>query len=137
MTSPADTVSAYLDTLFDPDGAPEDIGPFLHPDLALIEHPNAIAPTGNRRGRVEAIEGARAGRRLMRWQTLEDRRVAIAGDEVVVRGTWRGELADDAGALPAGGLVTAHLAMFFSVVDGRIVRQENFDCYEPLPRAVG
>lgn len=133
LDADVDTVQRYLETLFDPEADPDAIGAFLHPDVEMIEHPNAIAPTGHRRTREEALEGARSGRQLLRRQGLEDQRISATAEVVTVRATWRGELAHDAGAMSAGDVLTAHLAMFFTVRDGRIVRQENYDCYEPLP----
>lgn len=34
----------------------------------------------------------------------------------------------------AGTQLTGHVASFFTVRDGRIVRHETFDCYEPFER---
>jgi hypothetical protein len=36
------------------------------------------------------------------------------------------------GQLPAGTVMTAHIAAFLTVVDAQIRDHETFDCYEPL-----
>ncbi len=53
------------------------------------------------------------------------------GGTLVTRAVWEGELAIDAGPLVRGTRLRADIAMFFEFRDGRILRQENFDCYGP------
>jgi ketosteroid isomerase-like protein len=50
----------------------------------------------------------------------------------VTRATWTGRLAAAAGALPAGTELRADCCMVFTVRDGRISHQENYDCYHPV-----
>jgi ketosteroid isomerase-like protein len=56
----------------------------------------------------------------------------VAGDRVVTRATWVGGLAIDAGPWPAGTELRAERCMVFTVRDGRILRQESYDCYHPV-----
>jgi hypothetical protein len=56
----------------------------------------------------------------------------VQGDVVASRMTWRGHLAVDAGSLPAGTELTAHVSQHTTVRDGQVWRTETFDCYEPL-----
>jgi ketosteroid isomerase-like protein len=51
---------------------------------------------------------------------------------VVTRVGWTGTLAIDAGAWPAGTEMRAECCMVFPVRDGRILRQETYDCYHPV-----
>ena len=38
------------------------------------------------------------------------------------------------GSVPAGGELVAHVAAFYEFSDdGRIARQNSYDCYEPFP----
>jgi ketosteroid isomerase-like protein len=53
----------------------------------------------------------------------------VAGGAGATRVRWTGTLAVDAGPLPAGTRMEAHSAMWFTVRDGRIARQENYDCF--------
>jgi ketosteroid isomerase-like protein len=45
---------------------------------------------------------------------------------------WVGTLAVSLGAIPAGGEMRAHFAVFLEFRDGRIHRQRNYDCFEPF-----
>ena len=49
-----------------------------------------------------------------------------AGDKIAARATWRGTLA------ATGQELTAHIATFSEVRDGRIFRHATYDCYEPF-----
>ena len=133
MQEPAEVVRAYLDALFADPPDETRIARLLDDDVEIIEHPNAIARSGNRRDRAGALEGVRAGRAMMAWQSLEDVRYLTADETVVVRAVWRGALAQAVGGMPAQGRITADVAMFFQLRNGRILRQENYDCYQPLP----
>ena len=99
----------------------------------FVEHPNLVSPQGSRRDRSALLASFEAGRRLMGEQRLEDLEILPAGDYVVARAAWSGTLAVDAAPLRAGSTLRARLAMFFIVRDARVFRQENYDCYEPLP----
>jgi hypothetical protein len=57
--------------------------------------------------------------------------VAVAGERVAVRATWRGKIGTGTDALPAGTELVAHVAAWLTVTEGRIREHETFDCYEP------
>jgi ketosteroid isomerase-like protein len=129
----AAVVERYLTLLFDATTRSAQLGDLLHEDVLFIEHPNLVSPQGSRRDRAALLESFEAGRRLMAEQRLEGVEILPAGDHVVARAAWSGTLAVDAPPLRAGSTLRARLAMFFTVRDGRVFRQENYDCYEPLP----
>jgi ketosteroid isomerase-like protein len=54
---------------------------------------------------------------------------------VIARVTWSAEIGRDRGPFRAGQRLTAHLAQFITVREGRIIRLETYDCYEPFPLA--
>jgi ketosteroid isomerase-like protein len=128
-------VERYLALLFDPAATSARLADLLHDDVVFVEHPNQVSPQGSRRDRSALLASFEAGRRLMAEQRLDDLEVLPAGDYVVARAAWSGTLAVDAAPLRAGSTLRARLAMFFTVRDGRVFRQENYDCYEPLPVA--
>ena len=113
-------------------GAFETIADFLAPDVAFREFPNRIAPQGRTRTAVEARAAYVRGRDLLRSQTYDVRSVVEAGNEVAVELEWTGVLAVDMGTLPAGTEMKAHVAMFLTFHNGKIVSQRNYDCYPPF-----
>jgi hypothetical protein len=116
LTAPADAFAALL-----------------APGYVLVEHPNALRPAGRVATREEALGSLVAGRSLLAAQQLDVHELVAEGETVAVRATWRGVLATDFPGLPAGAGLRAEVAQFLTVRDGLLVRQETFDCYEPVP----
>lgn len=50
---------------------------------------------------------------------------------MAIEARWIGVLAIPFGRIPAGGELTAHFGVFFRLRDGRIVSQNNYDCFDP------
>ena len=105
----------------------------LAEDLRVVEHPNPITPKGAVRERDEVLDALRAGRGLLAEQQFDVHEVVSTGDRVAARVTWTAVIGVARGPLPAGTTLTAEVASFLTVRDGRIVEQETFDCYAPLP----
>jgi len=98
----------------------------IHPDVRFIEMPNRLTPAGSERGRAEALAGFAKGRELLREQSYEVLQRVQEGDTIAAQVTWRGTLA------ATGQELTAHIATFTQVRDGRIFRHATYDCYEPF-----
>jgi len=60
-----------------------------------------------------------------------------SGDKVVVETRWEGVLAVPLGTLKPGNTMVAHICMVFTVRDGRVIAQHNYDCYEDFGPAAG
>lgn len=133
MSDPADVVRRYFETVADLGSTLDALRDVLHPDVRITERPNAINPRGTVRDRDGAVAGFLAGKELLATQTIDILELVVSGDRVAVRATWRGTLGADAGALPAGAELVAHIAAWLTVADGRVVEHETFDCYEPPP----
>jgi predicted ester cyclase len=52
-------------------------------------------------------------------------------DKVAVQAVFSATFKIDLPGLPKGREMTAHLGVFFVMRDGKIARQENYDCFEP------
>lgn len=131
--SPSDLIDRWLDAVTDPARPLDDIAGLLDPEVRFIERPNRINPDGTDRDLTAMLQGVTAGRRLLAWQRFDRRsHDVIADDRVVSRARWQGEVAREVGALKPGHVLTAHVAMFFTLRDGRVVHQENYDCYGPF-----
>ncbi|MDQ2697575.1 MAG: nuclear transport factor 2 family protein [Actinomycetota bacterium] len=112
-----------------------DLERFLAPDARTREHPNALVSEGRTRDRASMLAASAAGAGLLSRQDYDMHWVRQIDDTVVARLTWRGVVAQDAGPLRRGQELTAHIAQFVRVRDGRIVEIETYDCYEPFDRA--
>jgi ketosteroid isomerase-like protein len=127
-------VRRYYAVVSDLGSSEDDLRPLLSETVAVIEHPNAITPTGAQRGLVETLAGFRAGKALLREQAFAVHEVLTSGDRAAVRATWSGTVAVDAGPFEAGVRLRAEVAAYLTVRGGKVVRHETFDCYEPFGR---
>lgn len=108
------------------------VAALLHPEMKFHELPNRIRPAGG----VDDLAAMMAGlRRAAEGKVLSSQRYMIgdiiaAGDRVMVEARWEGVLAIPIGRLAPDDAMVAHICMVFRLVDGRIVEQRNYDCYE-------
>jgi len=103
----------------------------LAPDVRFVERPNLVNPLGSERDLASMRAAIEQGRQLMAWQSYEALEHVGVGDVVVTRLRWRGEIAVDAGAWPAGTRMSAWCVAHYRLTAGRIVHIEQHDCYEP------
>ena len=103
-----------------------DLEAIVHPDYTFREWPNAINPEGGERDLATARAGLEHARTLLAEHSFDVHEHLVQGDTVVSRMTWRGTLA------ATGRELTAHISQHNTIRDGRILRTESFDCYEPL-----
>lgn len=133
-------IERYIHATAAPATTPEELAALVHPDVEVTIHPNITAPTGTHSTLEEMQAGLKAGQSLMAWQKYEIHGYDVPSpDRVTSQTTWTGELAVELGPWPAGTRLRAEIAMFFTLRDGKVYRQENFDCYWPVepptPRA--
>jgi len=127
--SAAEVVQRYFAIVADLNSSQDDPEAVLHPDIRVVEHPNAMNPKGAVRDHDHMLEGFLAGKQLLTTQAIDLHELVADGDRVAVRATWRGTTGD-------GTELVAHIAGWLTVADDRILEHETFDCYEPFtPRS--
>ena len=134
MSSAHETVVRDLLSAIEAEAPVEAVAAFWHPDAEQVELPSLMRPAGHRRGVAEMLEAYRAGAGFLRSQAYDVLDVVDDGERLAVRLRWTATTAVDAGTLPAGTELVAHVAVFYEFRDGLVLRQSSYDCYEPLPR---
>lgn len=104
----------------------------LHPQMEQIEFPNALNKSGQRSDRSQLISRMELGRKILRRQNFEITSQAEQGELAYIEAKWEGEMAVDAGPLKKGQVLSAHFCMAFEFREGKILRQRNYDCFEPF-----
>jgi ketosteroid isomerase-like protein len=105
---------------------------FFADDVIQVEFPNRLVPAGATRDLAALREAAERGRKVMTAQRLEVINAIASGEQVAVEAIWTGTLAVPIGSIPAGGEMHARFAIFLTYRDGKIVRQHNYDCFDPF-----
>src|SRR4051812_27570240 len=119
----------YLESI--ESGEPGDSLAFFAPDVVQEEFPNRLTPQGARRDLAAIQEAGERGRKVMTAQRYEVLNAVVNGDHVALEVQWTGTLAVPYESIPAGGAMRARFAVFLELRDGKIVRQRNYDCFEP------
>ncbi len=101
-------------------------------DVTFTEYPNLVKPSGASVGLRDLLASSRAGARLLASQKYEVHHAAQHGNTAILRATWTGTVGADVGRFLAGQRLTAHIAQFITVRDGRISNIATYDCYEPF-----
>ena len=113
----------------------EELRPFFTEDAFTLEHPNLLKPKGARTPLAQMLAASTAGAGLLARQRYEVHDAIEHGDTAIVRLTWTGVVAKEAGPFRPGHELVARIAQCARVRDGRIASIETYDCYEPFPAA--
>ena len=111
--------------------AGDELAAFFSEDVVQEEFPNRLVPGGARRDLAALLEGAARGRQVMQKQRYELLRMVEDHETVALEVQWTGTLAVAVGSLPAGGQMRARFAVFLEFRGEKIIRQRNYDCFDP------
>lgn len=102
----------------------------LDPVIEQVERPNRLYKDGQVRGFEQVMRDLPRAAQVLQRQSYDVATVFASGEQVVVEARWEGIVNVPLGRLMPGDAMVAHIAMIFTVKDGKIVRQVNYDCYE-------
>ena len=108
----------------------EALAGLLDADAVQVERPNKLYKDGQVRGTEQMLRDLPRARRVLRRQAYPIETIFAAGDKVAVEARWEGVVNVPLGRLQPGDAMVAHICMLFTLRDGKIVRQVNYDCYE-------
>jgi ketosteroid isomerase-like protein len=130
-----DIIERYLSLIADPSAGVERIAELLDADMRFVERPNLVNPRGSTRDVAQVLTSVGHGRSLLEAQRFDIVDHVVAGDTIATRVVWTGTLAVDAPPYRAGSCIRADSFMRFTLRDGRIAQQENYDCFHPQAAA--
>jgi ketosteroid isomerase-like protein len=104
---------------------------FFTKDAVQEEFPNRLSPIGAHRDLKQLLDAARKGKKTLRAQKYDVLNSIVDGDSVALEVFWSGYLAVPVDTLPADSEMRAHLSIWLEFRDGKIARQNNYDCFDP------
>lgn len=110
----------------------DDLAAFYHPDVVQHEFPNRLVPSGVQRELADILRGAESGAKLMERQIYDIHTVTEVGDRVILEYTWTGYPGTPVGTVRPGEAMRARICQVIEYEDGLIIRQRNYDCFEPF-----
>jgi len=110
----------------------DELAEFFTPDCVQEEFPNRLVPNGARRTLDDLRAAAERGAGAVEEQRYEVENALADGDRVALEVRWSARLRIPFGELAAGDTMRARFAVFLEFRDDRIVRQRNYDCFDPF-----
>jgi ketosteroid isomerase-like protein len=109
----------------------EELAAFFAPDVMLEQFPNRLVPKLVQSTLADMMHESAQGKKSVSKQTYDVQNAVAAADWVALQVKWEGVLSIPVAGLEAGATMRAWFAMFLQFRDGKIVRQSNYDCFEP------
>jgi ketosteroid isomerase-like protein len=122
-----ETITAYLRAI--EQHQLDEVATYLHDDVEVIEHPNKLNPTGQRYDKGALRAGGERGAALLASERYEIRSMIVEGNRAAVLIDWSGTLRIAAGPMPAGHVMRAQIYSVIELADGKVWRQEQYDCF--------
>jgi ketosteroid isomerase-like protein len=107
----------------------DEVGRVLHPEVENLEHPNKLLPAGQRYDLAAMRAAGERGRAVLASQRFEIRSIIVEGNRAAMQIAWSGTLKVAAGPMPAGHVLRAQVCSIIEIRDGKIWRQEQYDCF--------
>ena len=110
---------------------PDEVARFYAADVVQEEFPNRLMPHGATRDLQALKEGRVRGQALLGAENFELLNAIAEGNRVALEVIWTATVKQAAGPFAAGQSLRARFAIFMEFRDGLIVRQRNYDCFDP------
>lgn len=110
----------------------EDVLPFFHPDIEQTEYPNDLSPSLTTRNLDQLRDASEKGKNVLKREEYAIKAAFQYKNTVILEIVWTGTVAIQIGKIPPGGQMTAYFAQFFEFESGKIIKQRNYDCFEPF-----
>jgi ketosteroid isomerase-like protein len=107
----------------------DEVARYMHSDFQNVEHPNKLVPAGRRYDLAATRAAGERGMAVMASERYEIRQMIVEGDRAAVLIAWSGTLAVPAGPLPPGHVMRAEVCSVIELKDGKVWRQEQYDCF--------
>lgn len=92
------------------------------PRVELIEHPNQVSPAGKHYDRAAICAAGERGKQLMASERYLIRSMIVDGERAAVQIEWTG-------LLSSGLELRAQICSIIELRDGKVWRQEQYDCF--------
>lgn len=132
MTAPAENLAIarqYLKTI-ESGGAIDELAQFFASEVTLEIFPSRFFPKGSRSNLQGIRTAAERGKKVMANQSYEIKNALASSDQVALEVEFIGTLLASFQHIPAGGQMRAHVAIFLTFKNGKIISQRNYDCYD-------
>ena len=110
----------------------EELIPFYHEDIEQIEFPNTLTKNKTLRNLEDLKLASERGKKVLQKEEYQIIKSYSFENTVILELLWTGTLAIPIGNIPVGGQMKANFAQFYEFKDNKIIKQRNYDCFEPF-----
>ena len=110
---------------------PDELDSFLAAGFVQEEFPNRLSPNGATRDLTATKEARARGQALLSAESFEIANAVASGEYVAMELKWQATIREVTGPFTAGQVISAKFAVFLEFHQGRILRQRNYDCFDP------
>jgi hypothetical protein len=122
----------HLQDIADGKSGEELIAQYFLKEASLKELPNKLNVNGSTSDYNELIERSKKGKHIVMQQSFSVLHEHLAGNVVILEVLWKGVFTIPIGNTKPGGDITAHCALVMEFENGKIIKQRNYDCFEPF-----
>jgi ketosteroid isomerase-like protein len=126
-----ETVKKYISAIEDKNDINE-IFQFYHPDVEQIEYPNILLKNKIIRRLNDLREAYLKGKAVLQSEKYKIINSYVQDNLVIIEAEWTGVLAVPFGNKKIGDEIKANFAQFYEFKNGKIFRQRNYDCFDPI-----
>ncbi len=110
----------------------EELIKFYHKDIEQIEFPNTLTKNKVIRNLEDLKLASERGKKVLQKEEYEIIKSYTFENTVIIEALWTGTLEVPIGSIPEGGQMKAYFAQFYEFKDNKIIKQRNYDCFEPF-----
>jgi hypothetical protein len=112
--------------------AGDELDEFFAAGALQTQFPNELSRSLVTRSLNDIKDSSLKGKSIIMQQQFEIKNALQAGNTVLLELVWTGTLAVPIGKKSPGSQLKAYFAQIFEFENGKIIRQRNYDCFEPL-----
>jgi hypothetical protein len=105
---------------------------FYHPHIKQVEFPNSLTNATVTRNLQNLVDASEKGKKILQKEQYEIVKSYVHGNTVILELVWTATLAVPVAGKPAGEQMKAYFAQFIEFEGSKIIRQRNYDCFEPF-----
>jgi hypothetical protein len=100
--------------------------------IEQIEFPNRLNSKMEISDYETLLQRSKQGEKILTKQAYEIQKEYVVGNTVIMEVIWKGAFSIPVGETPPGRELKAYFAVFLEFNGSKIVKQRNYDCFEPF-----
>lgn len=101
-------------------------------NVEQTEYPNRLNARVTISDYQTLLQRSEQGKKIITRQSYEIQKEYVSGNTVILEVIWKGSFSMPIGGTPPGRELKAYFVLFLEFDGGKIIKQRNYDCFEPF-----